>query len=90
MSRKNIDKKKADAIKLSLRGFYLIFPITLAVIFLLAYWSFRLVYKGLSYLLFNEIIKLNYCDLFATLLMLLVIALAVVEKLIRKNQITKK
>ena len=85
-----MDKDKSGTKKLTLKTFYLIFPTSLAVLLLLTYWSFRLVHKGLSYLLFNEIIKLNYCDLFVSLLMIFVIALAVVEMFIRKNQVLKK
>tara|TARA_A200000113_G_scaffold150507_2_gene135580 strand:- start:500 stop:787 length:288 start_codon:yes stop_codon:yes gene_type:complete len=85
-----VDKDKSGTKKLTLKNFYLIFPTSLAVLLLLTYWSFRLVHKGLSYLLFNEIIKLNYCDLFVSLLMIFVIALAVVEMFIRKNQVLKK
>ncbi len=85
-----MDKDKSGTKKLTLKNFYLIFPTSLAVLLLLTYWSFRLVHKGLSYLLFNEIIKLNYCDLFVSLLMIFVIALAVVEMFIRKNQVLKK
>ena len=85
-----MDKDKSGTKKLTLKNFYLIFPTSLAVLLLLTYWSFRLVHKGLSYLLFNEIIKLNHCDLFVTLLMLLVVALAVVEKLIYKKQALEK
>lgn len=85
-----MNKDKADARKQFISNLYLFLPITIVVLFLLAYWSFRLVHKGLSYLLFNEIIKLNHCDLFVTLLMLLVVALAVVEKLIYKKQALEK